>query len=370
MNAPQVEDEPMPQAEAGIALDNFRQSLSALNARKINTVTVLHVGDSHVAGDYMSQAMRQGLQDRYGNAGRALIGIPAYAYFRAESVRIAREGDWQAFNSLSDASADYGLSGVQLRSASAGDRLTVTTGAENSGIEFHLLRQPTGGRAALATAAGQRNVATRGQTGLIRARIPGSATQATLTAQGPDVSVLGVNLLSDKGGVRFVSLGIPGAKGDVAARWNETLMAREMAVLKPSLIVWSYGTNEGFNDDLSVEAHMRKVSANLDRITALAPGASLLIVGPPDAAREDGPGKACRSGWHVPPKLAPVRRGLAAIAAERKVAYWDWSAFMGGACSMDGWVKADLAGKDHVHFSPAGYEKAGQALLRYALGEG
>ena len=51
------------------------------------------------------------------------------------------------------------------------------------------------------------------------------------------------------------------------------------------------------------------------------------------------------------------------IAAGTDAALWDLFDIMGGAGSMDEWVKAGLARPDHVHFTPEGYTLLGNLLF-------
>jgi hypothetical protein len=57
-----------------------------------------------------------------------------------------------------------------------------------------------------------------------------------------------------------------------------------------------------------------------------------------------------------PPGLAAVREVQRRVAASLNVAYWDWQARMGGACTANRWVHASppLMRGDYVHYTAAG----------------
>lgn len=70
----------------------------------------------------------------------------------------------------------------------------------------------------------------------------------------------------------------------------------------------------------------------------------------------------CR--WHTPASLPLVREIQRKIAARHGVLFFDWFALLQGECGADRWVRQGLMHKDHVHFKPAGYWRAADALYR------
>lgn len=55
------------------ALQPFLRKLQELQQHQRQQVRIAHLGDSHVQADYLSSALRQLFQDRFGNAGRGLV---------------------------------------------------------------------------------------------------------------------------------------------------------------------------------------------------------------------------------------------------------------------------------------------------------
>ena len=130
----------------------------------------------------------------------------------------------------------------------------------------------------------------------------------------------------------------------------------------PDLIVFSYGTDESFDDRLDLADYETKVSAVIARLRESAPQASFLIIGPPDVARmpkfASSTGRAsdvCRAlsssertdyikhinagdprlaRWHPPLNLDAVRATLRRVAAAHQAFFWDWSKLMGGSAAF------------------------------------
>lgn len=120
---------------------------------------------------------------------------------------------------------------------------------------------------------------------------------------------------------------------------------------KPDLIVIAYGTNEVTDGNWTIDSYSQMLVKIIERLRSAAPGASFLIIGPPDRAVSGA------AGWtsvrQMPSLLAAQRR--AAVLA--KSAFWSEYDAMGGESSMKEWVGQSLAQSDHVHFTVKGYNK-------------
>lgn len=363
-------------------------------------VTVLHLGDSHIASDRFTGDLRELLQVRFGDSGRGLMmpGFP-FAYYRARGVRFTKSAGWTVRSSLHKHAGPYGLTGVRLtaRKADAWLRLASTEGAFEW-AEVTLLTGPKQGTAVISVGDARKAVQTRADAqGAKRVRIDRKGSKLTVRPKGDGaVTVLSWAIGNNRPGVRYVNLGIPSATADITRRWDDALIADDLKALRPELIVFGYGTNEGFNDGLDVAAYRERVMAFLQRLQAHAPNASLLMIGPADSARfprfaragrkaSTLKGASCReldaeerrtyrilararskrlARWHPPPKLAAVREALREVAGRSNAMYWDWSKVMGGPCGVHDWVNAKpaLAASDHVHITAAGSKRTAEAL--------
>ena len=352
-----------------VRLLQVRHALRSLQEKQDRVVTVLHMGDSHVAGDFLSDALRMNLQDAFGNAGRGLIPPPAYKYYRVSGADYEMSGAWELKNSRLDREEIYGITGVSISSEKAGAIFKIESeGADE--ITFHLLKDPRGGRMRVTYEGQVDEITTRGVKGLQLFSVSGNSAQIETLGDGP-VSVLGIDLKVASAGVRYVNLGIPGATGEIFKRWNKPLVVSQVEALQPDLIVWNYGTNEGFDDDLDPAGYEASVKDALTLLSAAAPQADWIIVGPPDGQRRKGIGRECGDGWKIPPKLSNVKEVLQKVAEDEGHLFLDWAGMMGGSCSIRKWLDNKLAAPDHVHFTVKGYEYIGTSLaisLRDYLG--
>ncbi len=387
--------------QAGAPLARFYRALAGLQSGlRQEPVTILHLGDSHIAADNFSGDLRALFQARFGDAGRGMMmpGFP-FPYYKARGVSFARKGTWKAANSLKTDLGAYGLSGVRLSTKEKGARLTLTSrkGAFEW-AEVALLTQPKGGEVEVSFGGARRSIATASsERSIKRVRVErkGRELQVTTKDKGA-VSILSWSVGQNRPGLRYINFGIPGATADTPRRWDKSLVADGLAHLKPSLIILGYGTNEGFNDKLDAQAYETRVTALVSRLKKHAPQASILILGPPDGARFPRFARAadknaassapCRvlgkrelqryaklkstrsiqlALWHAPPKLAVVRDRLSRVAQTHGAHFWDWSKVMNGPCGIHAWGKAEppLAASDHVHLRSAGAKRSAMALF-------
>jgi lysophospholipase L1-like esterase len=179
-------------------------------------------------------------------------------------------------------------------------------------------------------------------------------------------------------GLIYANLGTISATIRLINRWSPEVTRIELDHFRPSLLVIAFGTNEGFRSDPD-PGYGEDFTAAVRRLMALAPAASILIMGPPDgdwpAHRAGGLPADCpdkfhdRAEWHKPAWLEATREAQRRAAEANGWAFFDWSAAMGGPCAMDAWSSLDppLAQPDHVHLRAAGYRRTADALLATLL---
>ena len=253
-------DEPVAAPVTVRPLSRFFSTLASLEAGvRTEPVTIVHLGDSHIASDSLTRGIRRRLQARFGDAGRGMM-VPAgaYKYAVADGVTFKRVGHWSAYNSFRRKGGPYALSGVRLVTSSRGAKLLLTSqGDPFDWGEVTVVTGPKQGIVRLS--AGSETVefnaraATRGSKVV---RVTARAGKLTVTAGGGGATtVLSWSIGRDTPGIRYVNFGLAGATANVTRRWSRELVANDIAHLKPDLIVWGYGTNEGFNDGLDLETY-------------------------------------------------------------------------------------------------------------------
>ncbi|MBV1934647.1 MAG: hypothetical protein KUG59_08145 [Parvibaculaceae bacterium] len=390
-----------PSIPADPRLSALYEKLHTLDRQQTSVpLRILHLGDSHIAGDNFSGDLAKLFHTRFGDAGRGQFpaGDP-FPYFRRKGFTVSATDGWETINSLSPhASGLFGLSGVRTTSAAPQDliRLRSDTPAGLENIELDVLQQSGGGSFTLTldgTPLGP--FATRGDgTQLMRIGLNGKTAQTILLSPNGDgpVTLLGMGSESRHAGVRYESHGIPGATLALMDKWDAPILSAQLSLMKPDVIILGYGTNEGFDDRLNVPKYKALMEEKINFLQANAPDASILLIGAfggnrlprwsqtaswsqiKSIARKDFP---CRplelneratydtlqqnqnlllARWHEPPRLKDVRHVQQQIAQERGLWYFDGAAVMGGPCGMHQWVQESppRAYGDHVHMTSHG----------------
>jgi lysophospholipase L1-like esterase len=352
---------------AGRAMRSFYSALARTERREPSAVTrILHYGDSHVAADVMTGALRSTLQDRFGDAGPGFVhaGRPWSWYGRAGVVS-GSTPRWRTENASRGKKSDgrRGISGVSLHTEAAGERVWLT--AACSRFDIYLLAQPGGGSVDVRLDGkpcyGAVSLASRVYASSyleICADHPGPHTiEVESVAPGP-VRVLGFVAETEGPGVVYDALGVNGARADDALAWDWAIVASNLARRQPDLIVIGYGSNEVSDPDLDPDQYAEEFAELLRRLRRAAPAASLLVIAPPDRA------------VRVVGRWRPIRRMPALVAAQRRTAlgsgaaFWDLYRAMGARGAIDRWARqpAALAQPDRVHLTRAGYRLVAAAL--------
>jgi lysophospholipase L1-like esterase len=332
-------------------------------------VHIVQIGDSHTAGDRISGRLRAALQARFGDGGRGVLppGIP-YGGYAPLQVEVTAS-DWTTtlaplVGNTGYVRAGVGLTGVQAITVQPGSTLTIRRDAATPALFRIELCGEGPGR--LEVAADGETWTVAFEDGRCLSLRPDRAhDQVALRALDNTLSLHAVRLTNAPAGVELSNLGAVGATlRDLAAR-DQVLVARELNAWRPALIILAFGTNEGFEDGLDARAYEGLLRGQITRLRRLAPGASLLILGAPDALR-NGVTDGCSDDGRrrPPPSLAVVRDVQRRVAADMGVAFWDWHGRMGGDCSSDRLVTRGepFMLRDRVHFNTAGADWIGGML--------
>ncbi len=343
------------------ALAPFLDRLSKLTPA--TAIHILHLGDSHTASDDWANAMRKRLQARFGAGGPgfALAGYPFRGYRRFDVAGSSSSG-WHTAGTLAAPQAApgdgrNGLGGVSLSSNSPDQTITLTADAEF--IRVFYLRQPGGGSVQLSDDdMPVATIQTDGESGAAyytHAAQPGTHHYTLRTLESAPVRIFGW-VAERPAGLTYEAAGINGIQAPALLDWDPAILADQLAQRDPALIVLAYGTNEAVNAGWTAEGYSKQFSRVLERFRQAAPGASILVIGPPDALFR------ARAGRFTTAHLSSVIEVQRAVAVRQGCAFWDWRARMGGAGAGREWLRAGLAQPDRLHLTSAGYGLVGELL--------
>jgi lysophospholipase L1-like esterase len=368
--------------ENASALLSFQQALArtAADSPLETAITrIVHYGDSHVAADSLTGALRQHFQTDFGNAGSGFLyaARPWNWYTRAGFTSFASSG-WRVDGlKLAELADDnlLGLAGLSFTATRAGERLQLTASGQR--FEFYLLQQPRAGAVecwldgelyhpAFSLATLPLDVPQSSTLFVpIEAATGGPHTLELRTVSNGPVRVFGFTAEDNRAGVSYDALGLNGARATRPLAWNRELFNEQLAQRAPDLIVIAYGSNEVGDADLNLTAYQHSFAQLLRRLHEAAPAAALLVLAPPDRAT------LMHGRWQTLPNLPGVVAAQRAAARAADAAFWDLFHAMGGPGSIQRWAtqRPPLAQADRVHLTATGYRLVADALYQQLINE-
>lgn len=337
----------------------WRQKLRQLNQGEAVKFRIVQLGDSHTAGGFLTDQLRLRLQQQWGNGGIGWVFPNSVSGQRTSTIRYDKN-QWKVLSSSKKEPAQFTLGGVITRSQGVASLGLDSTIPNHEPQNITLAMRPT-----IAKNALQITDATGDQTSAFG--LHGNVWQYfSLTAQLPirlqadlgdewEIGAINIENQQNKG-VIVSALGINGSQLSHWQKWRSDWQ-QDLAETQADLVILEYGTNESFNDALNLADSERAWQETIQRIRSTLPDATVLIMGAPESLKSQQGQCGTR-----PAHLNAVQSMQQRLAQQEKILFWSWQDAMGGACSMNQWVKQKWAGRDGVHFSATGYARIGDDL--------
>jgi lysophospholipase L1-like esterase len=345
------------------------QELDAHTAQ--SDVRIVQLGDSHTASDYGTSVARVRLATRFGDGGRGFLpmGQPYRRLFQAgEAVTrgVGFEPVKASLLGVRPAGEDgfYGPSGVAMEARAPSSSMTseLTASAEHYDVSY--LGQPGGGSFEVFVDGKSRgrirtDQATRTSASQSFAVARGAHSLETRALGDGPVRIFGVRLDDDATGITFDSLGMNGAKATTLLTSDDVHLREQIARLAPALVILAYGTNEAGDSTTTPDQHATAMVTLAGHAKAGAPGASCVMLGPPD---RDG---RTMTGIRSLPKLTEIIAAQRRAADDAGCAFFDQQATMGAPDSIGRWASESppRARRDLVHLTRAGYATLAEAFV-------
>lgn len=360
-----------------LALPRFYAALHELaQGQRTSHVRVAWFGDSHTAADFMTDAVRQPLQRRFGSGGPGLV-LLGLRHYRHAQAGMQLHGDWRSVPSAPASvqaldAGFFGFAGIGASPISEGAAVSVTLDANLAWARGPLrwdfvYRLPTERAAFVISGSGLPAPEVVSQSnGQPRASGLASITlrtegDPTLLVRSPEAGpeLFGVFIEAAAPGVVLDTLGINGARIQTPLSWQAEPWLEELRARAPSLVVLSYGTNE-VGDVQDVNEYRALYARMVERVRR-GSDADCLIVGPTERVLTD---------WTIHPRVLEIEDVQRRVAEELSCAFFSLVDAMGGPGSFRAWAFASpaLARRDRVHLAAAGYRQVGAILAARLLG--
>lgn len=303
-------------------------------------IRVLHIGDSHIQAEFVTNRLRELLQQRYGNAGRGLISP-----LRLAGTNQPNDYDvtspstaWEQTRLLKYPWPNYpGVTGI---AAHATQPTTVTWRARGEGHKIKNARFIT-------------------SNGVSSIRLSSLADSVVTTVSAGE-SVFGAILDNGQPGVLYSAIGNNGAC------FTDYLLLRDFArdtrLFAPDLIILSMGTNEGFST-MTDEEITRSVHDLVNLLRTNNPSSAMLILLPMECQKNRRHGQKPLSPYYdINVRVRQAKDLINNAARELNVPVWNFYDVAGGDGASDRWLEDKLMNKDHIHLLSAGYRLEAQLL--------
>lgn len=349
-------------------LEPFFEKLYALKNGTGPTVNILHIGDSHIQADFLTDVVRRNLQGEFGNAGRGLV-VPARVAGTNEpsNIRSYSSSTWTAKRVVHPANPlPIGIGGITINTEKDGTSFYVKMNARDVDYSFNSVSifSPEDAGSfdilltdSLASVLGRFSTGERIGTHATRLSLPSFYDHVGFLAvkqqdQQRHATVFGLSFENGKRGVLYHAVGVNGAKYE---HYNAAqYFSAQAAYLNPDVIIISLGTNESVETPYYRKDFIAEVTKLLDALQKTNPSARFILVTPPDAFLKK---------IKVNPNIETIRQKILQIAVERGIAFWDMYKVNGGQNSAAEWKMKGLLRPDGVHFSKDGYALQGKLLF-------
>jgi lysophospholipase L1-like esterase len=352
-------------------LDDFFEELLQLKVTGKGKVNIIHIGDSHIQADYMTDVVRRDFQSHFGNAGRGLI-VPLRVAGSNEpaNIRSSSSFSWKVKRCVTpDHPLPIGIGGVTISSdrPDVGFSIRVNNNDQSNysfnAVTLFFQKDVSSFNFAIRDTANKELAFVGPYTeepfvNYSRVVLPHAVDQINIMAlksaeEQKQATIFGIDLDNGNDGIRYHAIGVNGAK---YAHYNAAPhFARQTQALKPSLFVISLGTNESIGYPYIDKSLTSQIDKLVQSLRQFNPHAMFILVTPPDAFRRK---------IKVNPGIERVRDQIIQYAVENGLAFWDMYKATGGEQSATKWKNKGLLRHDGIHFSKEGYEYQGNLFYQ------
>lgn len=350
--------------------------LRALESGKDTTLTIVHLGDSHVQAGHLSGRIMRLLHQQFGNAGRGWVAPFKLSRTNEPDDYFLRSAakDWVAGRIIQkQKKTPIGPGGIGLKTLSGSVNLDVVIAPNNgAGYEFNQAVLYRGDKAtpmlpagplkdSVSTSRNEQSLAPRLLMDTFRITKSTDILQLHSTRRKPDTDVLlpasdfsniyyGLNLTNGNPGVLYHSVGVNGA---MFVNYTDPDYLPRLALLKPDLLIISLGTNESFGVRFDENEFRGQIHDFLLMVKKYMPHTALLLTTPAECYKRKRVNK--QRVYVRNDNTSKVASAIIKQANQEGIACWDLFVATGGKDSSQKWYKGGYLGRDRVHFTKEGY---------------
>lgn len=333
------------------------------------TVSIIHLGDSHIQAGHFTMPIRQSFTQRWGNGGLGWVGPfrllgtnpPIHTVIRASSagtsgVKITQRDynrespTGMVLQTRANRAVTYTL---QCGGGQAFDRIVIY---RKRGMQPFTLSGGSSSEVTHDTLISEQIVTDT----LLVGRYVSSAE---VTAPASSVWY-GASLERSSGGALVHTIGYNGATYYTYSKGSFT---SSVATLRPRLIILSLGTNESLARQFDRNNFGAEVARLVRRLQASNPDCAIVLTSPlycyrKVRVRQRGKRRRYRTSYRANANCQLIADELQQQARELGCGYIDLFAHFGGVAGATQLLSSGILSGDRVHLTAAGYNKVGEAI--------
>lgn len=346
----------------------------ALPTASSQSIRVIHYGDSQIEEDRISMILRDHLQSLYGGGGVGLIPLFQTIPMLTIYQRVSINGRIQTVQQGPKRYLVYGPKSARLNNDNHYGMMgqvaimndSLVKGSEHIHLQLEKKEEGLSQRpfSRVRLFADSSVFIYHADDSVPQRELHfADTTSCTIDVRGKG-RVYGLSLETPKG-VMVDNVPMRGCLGTIFSNINAEELSTYYRQTHTALIIMQFGGNAiPYNKEQStIRGIVSILRKQVQYMRQCAPQAAILFIGPSDMLQnEDGELK-------TNPLVPYMDRLLQKMASEEGIAYWSLYEAMGGYGAMLRWQERGLAGKDGVHFTRRGAEKAGELLWQWLAGE-
>ena len=370
-------------SDSNHTLNAFLGELEMLLAGKDTVIQIVHLGDSHVQAGYFTGPVMRMLHQAFGNAGRgwiaplkmAKINEPNDYYITSSKVK-----DWIAGRCIQLApKCIWGIGGMGIQTSSKNVDFEVSVTPKNgAGYEFNKVLLYRDDKAIPLLPIEEDNIAiytVLGEaTGLPRIAVDTFSMEDQVMSLhllnmphdfphdfGTDIlqtpnCYYGFSLINGNAGILYHAIGQNGA---MFSHYSNSDYFRQLALLQPSLIIITLGTNEAFSiRNLTDTMFASQLDLFIQLVKEHLPTTAILLTTPAESFRRTS------KGYVRNENISLIANTMMEYAEREGLAYFDLFGMTGGINSSQKWQDSKLLGRDRIHYTVEGYYEQGKMLYK------
>jgi lysophospholipase L1-like esterase len=340
------------------------QKIDSIMLFGVGKINIVHIGGSHIQADIYTHQIRKRLQSlQYDmDGGRGLIFPFSIAHTNNPSnYRVSYTGEWTYCKATKNPGACMlGLTGMSITTHDKKASIRILPNNDSTtNYTFNSVR--------LYHAPSKYNMSVESKGEFIQGKydsIGGFSlfnlsliNELNLRFNCNDsidetLTIYGISLDNDSPGIVYNAIGVNGAR--LGTYINCTLYEKHLASIKPDLVIFSIGTNDGNTKHFDALKYHDEYIELIKNTRKAAPNALILITVPNDAYYYKR---------YVNTNTLLLRKEIYSIAKEYNYGVWDFFNVMGGLNSSQKWYNYGLMRYDRVHFNRPGYILKGDLFV-------